>query len=266
MTNKNFQLVLVVVPVYLRACFGRVVCSVHPRERRRRLYNKIPIPTLEDFAEVWVLDPLECSRFASRERGYKAVPARFSEDFHGGGMSSTRRALMQSDVEAHRGARRASRSTAAAIGTSIPIISSNITSSIISERKRPASDQKLGVSSEKGRPLPTEGEKDSSIAPVTVPVELLDTMLEVRCRPFLGSDYCCLINPWYKGEAKLNPCARMTLYWFFFQIEVASSVFCVLCCAVLVAALGKTGEPLEPSKFAARSGWSPLHVFTPAAG
>lgn len=102
-------------------------------------------------------------------------------------MSSTRRALMQSDVESHRGARRASRSTTAAIGTSETIISSNITSSVISERKRPASDQKLDVSSEKGRALPTEGEKDSSKAPVTVPVEVLDTMLQVRCRPFWGT-------------------------------------------------------------------------------
>lgn len=104
-------------------------------------------------------------------------------------MSSTRRALMQLDVEAYRGARRASRLTTATTGTSVPIVSSTSTSSEISERKRPASDQKLDVSSEKGRPLPTEGEKESSKAPVTVPVEVLDTVLEVRCRPFFGSDY-----------------------------------------------------------------------------
>ena len=126
-----------------------------PLGKTEKAVQRSQFRLLRTFAKVCVLDPLECSRFASTERAYRAIPLHSSEGCHVGEMSSTRRVLMQSDMEAHRGARRASRSTSAAIGTSVPIISSNITSSIISERKRPASDQKLDVSSEKGRPLPT---------------------------------------------------------------------------------------------------------------
>lgn len=96
---------------------------------------------------------------------------------------------MQTDVEAHRGARRASRPTAAIIEHVLELNNISASSISISERKRPASDQKLDITAEKGRPqLPIEGEKDSSKAPVTVPVEVLDTVLEVRYQLSWGSD------------------------------------------------------------------------------
>eukprot|EP00904_Undaria_pinnatifida_P004673 jgi/Undpi1/14206/HiC_scaffold_9.g03855.m1 len=112
-------------------------------------------------------------------RAYSVASLHSSEGCHGGEISSTRRSLMQTDVEAHRGARRASRPTAAIIEHVLELNNISASSISISERKRPASDQKLDITAEKGRPqLPIEGEKDSSKAPVTVPVEVLDTVLE----------------------------------------------------------------------------------------
>lgn len=195
-----------------------------------------------------------------------SFPLHSSEGCHGGEMSSTRRALMQSDVEAHRGARRASRSTtAAAIGTSVPIISSNITSSVISERKRPASDQKLDVSSEKGRALPIEGEKDSSKAPVTVPVEVLDTMLQVKCRPFLGSDYLVFYTRGIGSLAstKLNRFVRMI--GFVFRLKLR----CRVLCAVLCDASGRARQDRRASRgleVHCVYGLAHIHMSSPAAG